>query len=95
MYMAGKICGSTKAKYVGVCIIFCHEHVKVDTNTKKEENNQCIIHTLFEQRNCIHAVSSSAKCIKAAMHSKRENTLCVIKGNTVIANHKQSLIEIT
>jgi hypothetical protein len=95
MYMEGKICGSTKAKYVGVCIIFCHVHVKVDTNTKKEENDQCIIHTLFEQRNCIHAVSSSAKCIKAAIHSKPENTLCVIKSNTVIANHEQSLIEIT
>jgi hypothetical protein len=29
------------------------------------------------------------------MHSKPENTLCVNKSNTVIANHEQSLIEIT
>ena len=87
--------GAQKQNMWECVFIFCHVHVKVDTNTKKEENNQCIIHTLFEQRNCIHAVSSSAKCIKAAMHSKPENTLCVIKSNTVIANHEQSLIEIT
>jgi hypothetical protein len=69
-----KICEGIKSKYAGVCMIFCHMRGKKDTNTKKERNDQCHSHVVSTKES-IRAVSSTAKCIKPAMHSKPQNMI--------------------